>query len=259
MAFASLSWTDFLIASVGGVLICVSTSLNFLIWGTKEIITEQFFGLWTKNETLFDCSSKTGSFGGLIPDKHLIAIEMRSRRRATESEDSIMLLIDLWRRFLCFTCTLLVSAAFGIIHFEFVHQHKASFNLFQLPSEYISQLSVVGFAISGFLVGTGNHLCRGGLLYHSVCGIPSNSARSWLVVLLVLLFTGLTQFSKKYVFASLLSTETLYVKHLDDSIYWSCGFLSTSFCVLMVVAFVFCFYVNKLRNFLKEKKCNVNS
>ena len=51
---------EFYIAGFGGLLIAISTSLNYLIWGQKEMITEQFFKIWTLNDKIFQCIKTKG-------------------------------------------------------------------------------------------------------------------------------------------------------------------------------------------------------
>jgi len=57
---ASITKHDYLIAAIGGLFIALSTSLNYLIWGRKEIITEQFFKLWTQDGKIFKCLKPKG-------------------------------------------------------------------------------------------------------------------------------------------------------------------------------------------------------
>jgi hypothetical protein len=56
----SITKNDYLIAIIGGLLIALSTSLNYLIWGRKEIITEHFFKLWTQDGKIFKCLKQKG-------------------------------------------------------------------------------------------------------------------------------------------------------------------------------------------------------
>ena len=60
--------------------------------------------------------------------------------------------------------------------------------VFEASSSYISDLSFLGFAISGFLVGFGTKLANGCTSGHGVCGLPRLSKRSIVAVLTFCLF-----------------------------------------------------------------------
>ena len=56
------------------------------------------------------------------------------------------------------------------------------------PLEYVQSLSIIGFIISGFLVGFGTKMANGCTSGHGVCGLPRLSKRSIFAVLTFLIF-----------------------------------------------------------------------
>ena len=50
----------------------------------------------------------------------------------------------------------------------------------------VKNLSIIGFALSGFLVGLGTKLSNGCTSGHGVCGLPRFSKRSWAAVMIFL-------------------------------------------------------------------------
>jgi hypothetical protein len=181
-------------------------------------------------------------------------MEMESRKRRRESEDSFNTKIQFFRNFIILINILITSGFGGILNYSYLASNRSHHSLFQLPSQFILGLSVIGFAICGLFAGIGTKLLNGGFFSHAVYGIPSNSAQSWLICFFILVFTMTFHYSKKYIFSYLLSTTTLYVKSLDDSYFIIFGFVSTCFCSLVVFVFFYCVNVKKLEHFYKTKR-----
>lgn len=65
-------------------------------------------------------------------------------------------------------------------------------------SKYVGDLSLIGFMLSGFLVGFGSKLANGCPSGHGLCGLPRLSQRSIAAVVLFLIFGGLTATLRYY-------------------------------------------------------------
>ena len=60
------------------------------------------------------------------------------------------------------------------------------------PSKFISDLSILGFIIAGFLVGFGAKMANGCTSGHGICGLPRKSKRSFVAISLFMIFGILT-------------------------------------------------------------------
>ena len=179
---------------------------------------------------------------------------MESRKRNRDSEESLTKNVQFRRNFIILLTILMISAMGGIMNYTYFTSFRFHYPLFELPSQFIFELSMIGFAICGLFAGIGTKLCNGGLLYHAVYGIPSNSCESWLICFLILIFTILVQNTKIYIFPYLLFTRTLFVKTLDDSYFILYGIVSTCMCCLAVFAFSYYLNLKKLEHFYKTKR-----
>ena len=77
--------------------------------------------------------------------------------------------------------------------------------VFEEPLEYVTSLSIIGFIISGFLVGFGTKMANGCTSGHGVCGLPRLSKRSITAVLTFLAF-GFLMATLRY-YATFLETD----------------------------------------------------
>ena len=66
-------------------------------------------------------------------------------------------------------------------------------------SEYIGDLSLLGFIIAGFLVGFGAKMANGCTSGHGICGIPRFSKRSFVAIALFMIFGGLVSTIRYYI------------------------------------------------------------
>ena len=64
--------------------------------------------------------------------------------------------------------------------------------IMESPSKFISDLSLFGFIIAGFLVGFGAKMANGCTSGHGVCGLPRKSKRSFVAIFLFMIFGILT-------------------------------------------------------------------
>jgi len=179
---------------------------------------------------------------------------MEIRKKKRDTVESLTNKIHFLRYFLMLICICFVAGICAILNYIYFTSYRFHHPLFELPSQFIFKLSVIGFVVSGLFLGMGTQLCRGGFIYHSVCGIPSNSAESWLTCFFIIIFTISIQASKNFIFSYLLFTENLYVQSLDDSIFISFGYLSSSFCILIVLCFFYIKFVNDMKKLNKTKR-----
>lgn len=63
---------------------------------------------------------------------------------------------------------------------------------FDDPDDSIYGLGILGWPITGFLVGSGVKLCNGCTSGHGVCGLPRFSPRSWVSVIVFMFFGALS-------------------------------------------------------------------
>lgn len=68
----------------------------------------------------------------------------------------------------------------------------------ETPSEYVSELSLFGFIIAGFLVGFGAKMCNGCTSGHGLCGLPRLSKRSIVAIGLFMVCGCITATSRYY-------------------------------------------------------------
>ena len=65
-------------------------------------------------------------------------------------------------------------------------------SVMETPSQFIGDLSLLGFIIAGFLVGFGAKMANGCTSGHGVCGLPRKSKRSFVAISLFMIFGILT-------------------------------------------------------------------
>jgi hypothetical protein len=125
----------------------------------------------------------------------------------------------------------------GIISYYY---SKSSTNklFFQNPLDFISELSLPGFAISGFTMGIGLIMCNGGILHHFLYGLPTLSGQSFLVVILFFIFSGITVLTRSKTMSWLLDTQQLYTESLIGFPYASVGLISAIFFILIILFLV---------------------
>ena len=152
---------------------------------------------------------------------------------------------------------LFFSSACSLISYFNRKASPSSLLLFQNPLNLIADLSLVGFLISGLLVGMGVFLCKGGLLYHLLCGIPSLAKESFLIVFLFMLFLVLTELTKEKTMSWMFKTETFYVEHVNDHLYFSIGFMVFVFIILLIMCMVLILDSRTLRMLYDEKRGKV--
>ena len=241
---------------MAGVFLSLATCLIYLLWGKREIITEQFFDLWTNDHELFKCSNKKSKscLFSNFEDKDLIAVEMEKRRRNRETVETVGASLNTLRRVVSLFFLILVSAVSGILTFKYFgiqDQHK---HIFQIPTQFVFELSVWGFALAGWLMGAGNYLCSGGMLTHVAYGLPTFSGKSYLIVFLVSGFGVLANEMKLRFIPVLMETNQLYTLELDNSLYLSYGLVSVAICVLLPSVFFYKKNIDKLRQLVVRRK-----
>jgi len=99
---------------------------------------------------------------------------------------------------------------------------KQSRAFFETPSDYVGDLSLLGFAIAGLLVGFGAKMGNGCTSGHGVCGIPRFSKRSIVAICLFM------------VFGSAVATIRYYHPFLQPIIKVSFDFSFLSYILLLV-------------------------
>ena len=180
------------------------------------------------------------------------------RKKNKVSEESLKLSIDIIRRIISIICIKLIASLFGILNYLYLTDVNFNAPVFQIPSRFIDKLSLPGFAISGFLIGIGNQMCNGGLIYHFVCGIPSLSINSFITVLLTFLFAFLSNRLINLSSNFLLKTQYLYIDLLDQNyVYISFGVCTTSICLFFIFLIAYFAKCNQLQKFLMTKKSKI--
>ena len=69
---------------------------------------------------------------------------------------------------------------------------------FEYESKFISDLSLLGFIIAGFLVGFGAKMANGCTSGHGICGLPRFSKRSFVAIGLFMIFGGIVSTTRYY-------------------------------------------------------------
>ena len=119
--------------------------------------------------------------------------------------------------------------AWHIFGFSSVDSDTSPF--FDSPSTMISNLSCLGFALSGLFVGFGAKLSHGCTSGHLICGIPRRSIRS-LVAVIVYMATAFMIANLRYEEPFLDDTETVWV---DDTDYTACISTVTALAALFII------------------------
>jgi uncharacterized membrane protein YedE/YeeE len=103
-----------------------------------------------------------------------------------------------WR--VSLVCAMMISGAFAWFIQEKTFNNWTGFDN---PITMVSDLSLIGFCIAGFLVGFGTKLSNGCTSGHGVCGLPRFSIRSWVAVPVFLLMgIGIATLRRHYPFLS---------------------------------------------------------
>lgn len=153
---------DYGMASLGGILISLSTSFHLILKGRVTGMSGIFYGLITFNDFLWKISLALG---------------------------------------LVWTSSL----------FRYIVGKDSYF--FDSSEENLKNLSLGGFAISGYLVGLGTKMANGCTSGHGVCGMPRLSKRSYVSVGVFLSFgiaTATLRYYKNFLY------ETEYIVTADD-------------------------------------------
>lgn len=254
-----LSKVDYIIAALGGLGLSVASTLVFLIWGKREIISEQFFGLWTNDQKLLERTNAKG-FHALVclrlmtQDQDIIQLEMQKFRKSKDTVESVSSTLDYQRRFISLTVFVLVSAVIGVLNYSFITKDASHRPFFELPSQYIFQLNEGGFGFAGLFLGIGNQICKGGFLTHTLFGIPRGSLTSLLIVAIIFLVNLATTRTRMAVLDFIHYKSNFFAFDLDDSIFLSFGTISVCLCVLAGLGFFYCLEVSKLHRIMMTKR-----
>jgi len=125
------------------------------------------------------------------------------------------------------------------------------------PIEYTDSLSIIGFILSGFLVGFGTKMANGCTSGHGVCGLPRLSKRSFAAVGTFLIF-GIGFATLRY-HVKFLESDFILSKKKKDNIILSentVKIISIAFFCLTIIIFIFIliFIFNVLRKKVYEFK-----
>jgi uncharacterized membrane protein YedE/YeeE len=98
---------------------------------------------------------------------------------------------------------------------------------FEAPDSFVSNLSILGFILSGLFVGFGTKLANGCTSGHIVCGLPRLSKRS-IVAVIVFILSGMfvSTFKSNYGFLSSNDLTSL-TKIVDNDLFHFIFFLAT--------------------------------
>ena len=133
---------------------------------------------------------------------------------------------------------------------------KSFYNrILEEPIEYTDSLSIIGFILSGFLVGFGTKMANGCTSGHGVCGLPRLSKRSFAAVGTFLIF-GISFATLRYHVKFLESDFILSKKKKDDIILSEniVKIISIVFFCLTIIIFILIFIFNVLRKKVYEFK-----
>ena len=123
------------------------------------------------------------------------------------------------------------------------------------PIEYTDSLSIIGFILSGFLVGFGTKMANGCTSGHGVCGLPRLSKRSFAAVGTFLIF-GIGFATLRY-HAKFLESDFILSKKKKNDIILSentVKIISIAFFCLTIIIFILIFIFNVLRKKVYEFK-----
>ena len=134
---------------------------------------------------------------------------------------------------------------------------KKSFygRMLEEPIKYTDSLSIIGFLISGFLVGFGTKMANGCTSGHGVCGLPRLSKRSFAAVGTFLLF-GIVFATLRY-YVKFLETDFILSKKRKDSIILSeitTKIISIIFFCLSIIIILLIFYFDILKKKIYDFK-----
>ena len=160
---------------------------------------------------------------------------MKKLKEDEYTNNEIIENMDFLRNFIHLFFFVSISGIFGIVSYV-MSLNSSDVSLLQKPMEFISDLSLTGFGVSGFAMGVGIILCGGGFLHHFLCGIPILSGNSFIIVFLFLVMAGLTSLTKTKTMHSILSTQELYTSELNDLPFTSSGVIV--FGILLTLIFL---------------------
>ena len=176
------------------------------------------------------------------------------RDRKKISEEKLTLWIEITRKIISLVCVILFSSLLGVINsLVFVNQH-IGVPIFEIPSQFVNKLSLIGFMFSGFLIGIGNMLCEGGVVFHLIYGVPTFSAKSFIIGGISFGSAVLSSRVLEMTETFLNSTQILYLHLLDNASLLSASVCSSSFCVLMILGFIYLSNANLLEKFMMTKR-----
>jgi len=130
---------------IGGALISIATSLMYLMWGKFVCLSEYLrTSLQHCCEESKGCSWKFSFLVGMIIHPACLVT---------------------------FKGNTMNYFGYEVIVFDSIQQQLESLNYF-------------GYILSGFLVGYGLSLAKGGFIYYGACGVPSFSLKSLIAILI---------------------------------------------------------------------------
>jgi hypothetical protein len=179
---------------------------------------------------------------------------MELRKKSRDTVESLTESIDFLRRIILLIFIILQSAIIGILNYRYLGFVVELKQVFEMPSQFVSKLSILGFCLSGVLIGFGNKLCGGGIFVHGLCGIPSFSGRSLTIVLIIFGFAAAADQIKTRFLSGLMHTEILYNSELDRSYFLSFGLISCCVCFLVCAGFGYVIKLKKLQLLMKIKR-----
>jgi hypothetical protein len=179
---------------------------------------------------------------------------MKSMKRKHQKDLQIISEIEKKTNLVSLLTMMFFFGGCSVIGYFNLQTNPSSLLFFQKPLKTISNLSLIGFSISGLLMGMGVFLCDGGFLYHTLCGIPSLAKESFLIIFLFLIFLVVTEATKEKTMGWLFKTEPYYVDHVDDYLYFSIGFSAFIFILLLIFCFVLIMDSKQLRRLYGEER-----
>jgi hypothetical protein len=179
---------------------------------------------------------------------------MEKRKQARETVESLSECIELIRKLISLIFIIKVGAIMGILNYKFIISKTTHRPFFELPSQFIYELSSVGFSISGLFIGMGNKLSEGGLISHVSYGITRFSLPSLMFIMIVFLIScGAFKLKQNYL-SFLVQTNNLFLRKLDKSIFLNFGSISICFCILIVSIFFYLVKTNQLSKKMMIKR-----
>jgi len=155
------------------------------------------------------------------------SLHLYFRSRTTGFNSMVYSLVTCDRPSIYWKTTMIIAIIFSsciawnIFEFSSVDGDTSAF--FDSPYTMISNLSLVGFGLSGFLVGFGAKLSHGCTSGHLICGIPRLSLRS-LVAVIIYMVSAYLFANLRYEEPFLDDTEEVWV---GDTNYYACIYTIT--------------------------------